>query len=236
MSATIVLKPGRLRASLLARRMFGLFRVALMGAGLLLLAAAADAYRGEGRLMEILQDALAMNTGREMETDSVGAMPAEEGRVDPLTPRMRGALNFVSRRYRVSGDALEPIFVAAETSARALHLDPLLVVAVIAIESRFNPFSESVAGAQGLMQVIPRFHQDKLPEGSGELSFFDPVINVRVGTRILQEYIARTGDLVAGLQKFAGAADDPDQRYSNKVLTEKARLEAAVRNLQPGGA
>jgi soluble lytic murein transglycosylase-like protein len=142
---------------------------------------------------------------------------------------MRSALESVARRYRVSMGALEPIFVAAEAAGRDLRLDPLLIVAVIAVESRFNPFSESVMGAQGLMQVMPRFHQDKLPDGADELSFFDPVLNVRIGARILKESIRRNGGVVPGLQQFAGAADDAEQRYSAKVLQEKARLEASVK-------
>ena len=88
--------------------------------------------------------------------------------------------------------------------------------------------AQSAMGAQGLMQVIPRFHQDKLPEGADELSFFDPVLNVRIGARILKESIRRNGGEVAGLQQFAGASDDVDQRYSAKVLAEKTRLEAVV--------
>jgi soluble lytic murein transglycosylase-like protein len=83
-------------------------------------------------------------------------------------------------------------------------------------------------GAQGLMQVMPRYHQDKLPEGADELSFFDPILNVRVGARILRESIRRNGGLTAGLQQFAGAPDDAEQRYAAKVLAEKARLEAAA--------
>lgn len=234
MSATFVLKSDRLRAPSLVLGLFRVSRMLLMAAGLLLLVALVDAYRGEGQVMERLQNLIAVDAVTDSGELAAPADPAVGP--DPLTPRMRGALEFVSRRYRVSGDALEPIFVAAETSANALQVDPLLVVAVIAIESRFNPFSQSVVGAQGLMQVMPRWHQDKLPEGADDLSFFDPVLNVQIGTRILKESIVRNGGLIAGLQQFAGAADDPDRRYSGKVLAEKARLEAATRRLLAGTA
>jgi hypothetical protein len=232
MSATFVLKSDRLRAPSLALGLFRGFQILLMAAGLLLLVALVDAYRGEGRVMERLQNLIAADALADSVDFAASGGPAVD--LDPLTPRMRDALDFVSRRYRVSGEALEPIFIAAETSANALQVDPLLVVAVIAIESRFNPFSQSVVGAQGLMQVMPRWHQDKLPEGADDLSFFDPVLNVQIGTRILKESIVRNGGLVAGLQQFAGAADDPGRRYSGKVLAEKARLEAATRR-QPAG-
>lgn len=223
MSATIDLKPTMLRAT---SAMFSLVQAALMVAGVLLLAGLFALTQGDRRVVTHLQSLLPDST------EVVASSSLQDGdAIDPLTPRMRGALENVSRRYRVSMGALEPIFVAAESAGRDLRLDPLLIVSVIAIESRFNPLSESVMGAQGLMQVIPRFHQDKLPEGADELSFFDPVLNVRIGARILKESIRRNGGEVAGLQQFAGASDDAEQRYAAKVLAEKARLEAVVQRV-----
>ena len=156
--------------------------------------------------------------------------------IDPatetLSARMRGAMEYVSNRYRVAPDALEPIFATAQAAGRQLHLDPLLIIAVIGIESRFNPFSESVVGAKGLMQVMPRFHLDKLPEDADKAAFLDPVINVQVGAKVLKESIRRNGGLESGLQQFAGAIGDPERRYATKVLAEKQRLEQAVQKLR----
>jgi hypothetical protein len=153
---------------------------------------------------------------------------------EALSARMRGAMDYVSRRYRVSSEALEPIFVTAQSAGRQLHLDPLLIIAVIGIESRFNPFSESVVGAKGLMQVMPRYHQDKLPEDADQAAFLNPVINVQVGAKVLQESIRRNGGLENGLQQFGGAVTDPERRYATKVLAEKQRLEQAVQHLRAG--
>ena len=149
-----------------------------------------------------------------------------------LLPSMQLALDSVARRYRVSNEVLEPIFLAAQESGQELGLDPLLIIAVIGVESGFNPFSQSVVGAQGLMQVMPRFHSDKLPEDAGSLPFFDPIINVQIGARILRESIARNGGLVPGLQQFGGALNDPEQRYASKVMTERRRLEAALQSVK----
>ena len=164
--------------------------------------------------------------------DIAPADPAPE----TLTPQMHAALGYVSQRYRVSAAALEPIFAAAQLTGRKLRLDPLLIIAVIGIESRFNPFSESSKGAQGLMQIVPRFHQDKLPQGAGKLSFFDPVVNVGVGAQVLEESIRRNGGLVAGLQQFAGAPDDEELAYATKVMAEKQRLEQAARHVATSDA
>lgn len=95
-------------------------------------------------------------------------------------------------------------------------------------------------GAKGLMQVIPRFHTDKLPAGASERSLLDPVINIQVGVKVLEEAIRRQGGLVAGLQQYAGSSD-PEGAYAAKVLAEKERLEQAARRksaavVTPGAA
>lgn len=238
MSATIDLKPSMLRATNLVA---SVFQVVLMTAGVFFIIGLLNLYRGDGRMLEQLRSLLPADpagypapAGAAPEIAAVIEEPVNAA--DPLTPRMRVALESVARRYRVSMDALEPIFTTAEASGRDLRIDPLLIVAVIAVESRFNPFSESVMGAQGLMQVIPRFHQDKLPKGADEMSFFDPVLNVRVGARVLKESIQRNGGVVPGLQQFAGAADDAEQRYAGKVLAEKARLESVAARARAGNA
>lgn len=146
-----------------------------------------------------------------------------------LMPSMAAALDHVAQRYRVSPEALLPVFEAAQNAGRQWRVDPLLIVAVISIESKFNPFSHSSMGAQGLMQIIPRYHQDKLPKDAGNMALYDPVTNVQIGTRILQEFIQRQGGLMEGLQYYAGAADDLEQAYASKVMAERNRLEQASR-------
>lgn len=148
--------------------------------------------------------------------------------VDALSPQMHGALEYVTHRYRVSQEALLPVFEAAQLIGRERHLDPLLIVAVIGVESGFNPFAESAMGAQGLMQVIPRYHKDKVPEGAGKKPFLDPATNIRVGASILEDAIRRQGGLVAGLQYYAGSSSG-EAAYAQRVLAEKQRLENAAR-------
>lgn len=165
------------------------------------------------------------------------ALPQDaKRRGQSLVPAMGAALNYVAQRYRISPEALLPIFETAQAAARERQLDPLLIIAVIGIESRFNPFSQSPVGAQGLMQIIPRFHQDKVQKAAGEQPFLDPVMNVQLGAQILQESIRRQGGLVGGLQYYAGALGDEEQGYANKVLAEKQRLEQAPRRKDAANA
>lgn len=145
-----------------------------------------------------------------------------------LRPEMRAVGNYLARRYRVSTMAIEPLVMAAQEAGSEVGLDPLLILAVTAIESRFNPFAESVVGAQGLMQVIPKYHQDKLDaHGADESGLLDPQTNIRIGARVLKESIRRMGSLKAGLQQYAGALEDGSAQYTTKVLAEKARLRQA---------
>ncbi len=145
-----------------------------------------------------------------------------------LQPQFAGVLDYVKRRYRVSPEVVLPVLEAAQEFGKERRIDPLLIMAVIAIESGFNPFAESSMGARGLMQVMPRYHMDKVPEGMESHQLFDPAINIKVGVLVLEEAIQRRGGLTAGLQYYAGSSD-PAAGYANKVLAEKARMEQAAR-------
>jgi hypothetical protein len=149
--------------------------------------------------------------------------------------KYRALINYVSRRYRIAPDVIEQFVGAAHDAGRQVGLDPLLILAVMAVESRFNPVAESLVGAKGLMQVVPRYHLDKLMEHGGEEAVLDPMINIPVGARILKEYIRRTGSLEAGLQFYNGALADPLSQYAQKVIAEKERLQQAVRQPDRSG-
>jgi soluble lytic murein transglycosylase-like protein len=133
---------------------------------------------------------------------------------------------FIAKRYRVAEEAVAR-FVATAYQAGARHsVDPLLILAVMAIESRYNPVAQSHMGAKGLMQIIPKYHMEKLSGHGGEEALLDPEVNIIVGAQILREYSRRFGDLQAALQYYAGAYDEPTAQYTGKVLAELSRLEA----------
>jgi len=146
--------------------------------------------------------------------------------------RHRQIAEHLSRRYRVSADAIEEMVAVAHHAADRVRLDPLLILAVMAVESRFNPVAESVSGAKGLMQVIPKYHPEKFQPLGGEKVALDPRANILVGALILREYLNRTGDLTSALQLYAGAGSDPDNGYTRKVMAEHQKLKGFVTQMR----
>ena len=163
--------------------------------------------------------------------DVPAAVPAMPSVARDPRPEIDALATLVAKRYRISSETTRGLVAAAYREGQRVGLDPLLIVAVIAVESRFNPIAESDAGAQGLMQVIPGYHKDRM-EAAGVDSVLDPHDNIRLGAQILKEYIRRGGTEVAGLQIYNGAAADASNAYAVKVLGEKQRLQQAIQRLR----
>jgi soluble lytic murein transglycosylase-like protein len=155
---------------------------------------------------------------------AASCVPKERFAVPAPDPAETLLAKYLSRRFLIAAQAAERMVGASYRAAREVGLDPLVVLAVISVESRFNPIAESVMGAKGLMQIIPRYHREKLADQGGEAALWDPETNILVGARILQEYVYRTGTLEAGLQYYNGAFSDSTAQYAQKVLAERERL------------
>jgi hypothetical protein len=151
----------------------------------------------------------------------------------PATPvlsrEQHHVVDFITRTYQVAADQAGPIVVNAYRAARDAKLDPHLVLAVMSIESRFDPKAKSARGAQGLMQVVTRVHARRFEPFGGIAAAFDPIANIRVGTQILKEYIINAGSAEGGLKGYVGAAGNGDDGgYGSKVLAERAKFAAVA--------
>jgi soluble lytic murein transglycosylase-like protein len=142
-------------------------------------------------------------------------------------PKQQAAVAFwLSKKYRVAPEPVSALVAEAFEIGEHNRLDPTLILAVMAVESGFNPFAQSPVGAQGLMQVMTGIHKDKYENFGGNLAAFDPVTNLRVGVKVLQECIQRAGSIEAGLRFYVGAANTGDDGgYAEKVMAEHARLK-----------
>jgi len=136
---------------------------------------------------------------------------------------------YLSRRYHVADEAVRPLVLAARKAGQESQLDPLLILAVMAVESSLNPFAESPVGAQGLMQVMTSVHSTRFGLDGDQHNALEPVANIRVGSAILSDAIRRGGSLERGLQLYVGAGNLPDDGgYASRVLSEMARLKMAA--------
>lgn len=197
---------------------------------------------GEVRLMAWLQERRGtvvepQDTAPSEPVQAVAAAPAPRPVADKpkaLSSQEAAVASWISKKYSV---ALEPVgTLVAEAFELGQHvkLDPTLILAIMAIESGFNPFAQSPVGAQGLMQVMTQVHHDKYAKIGGRLAAFDPLANLRVGVKVLQECITRAGSIEGGLKYYVGAANlESDGGYASKVMAERARLLAVVGGKRP---
>ena len=144
-------------------------------------------------------------------------------------PKQQANVTFwLSRKYRVAPEPLGALVAEAFEIGEKAKLDPTLILAVMAIESRFNPFAQSPVGAQGLMQVLTRVHTDKYEDFGGQLAAFDPVSNLRVGVQVLQDAVRRAGSIEGGLRLYVGAVTTDGSWYIDRVLAEHARIQSVA--------
>jgi Transglycosylase SLT domain len=166
-------------------------------------------------------------------SNSTTALEPEPDAIDRATatdpkdlPKQQAAVAYwLSKKYRVAPEPIGALVAEAYEIGQKTKLDPTLILAIMAVESSFNPFAQSPVGAQGLMQVMTKIHTDKYQGFGGNLAAFDPVTNVRVGVKVLQECIQRAGSVEGGLRQYVGATSDATEGgYTAKVLAEQARL------------
>ena len=151
-----------------------------------------------------------------------------------LSREQANIARFIAARYRLTVEATTEFVHHAYLAARDMRIDPMLVLAVMSVESSFNPNAQSSAGAQGLMQVLTRVHVEKFLPFGGIRAAFDPVASIRVGSSILRDYISREGSVEGGLKSYVGAAlMDSDGGYGAKVLNARDRIAAAAAGTLP---
>ena len=137
----------------------------------------------------------------------------------------RAVADFFEKKYSLDRNKIEEYISNAVVIAKEANIDPVLLLAVISVESNFNPNTKSTAGAEGLMQVMTSVHKDKYALYGGTSDAVKPEVNIRVGAYILKYLIASTGSLRNGLKFYVGAANaEDDGGYADKVMAERRRI------------
>jgi soluble lytic murein transglycosylase-like protein len=137
----------------------------------------------------------------------------------------RAVADFFEKKYSLDRAKIEEYVSNTILIAKEVNIDPVLLLAVISVESNFNPNTKSQAGAEGLMQVMTSVHRDKYAVYGGTTQAVKPEVNIRVGAYILKHLIASAGSLRNGLKFYVGAGNaDDDGGYADKVMAERNRL------------
>jgi soluble lytic murein transglycosylase-like protein len=145
-----------------------------------------------------------------------------------VTASQAAVARWIGTKYGVAPGAIAPLVAEADTLTKTYHLSPNLLIAVMAIESNFHPYIQSEAGAQGLMQVMPKIHSKRYEKFGGKKAFLDPSVSLHVGADILRDAIKlRGGSEAEGLRFYFGGGP-ASGTYIDKVRIEQARLNAVA--------
>jgi Transglycosylase SLT domain len=185
----------------------------------------------EAKVISWLQERQYDELGIATDADAVDRATATDPR--DLPKQQANLAYWLSKKYRVAPEPLSALVSEAYDIGPDNQIEPTLILAVMAVESGFNPFAQSAVGAQGLMQVMTKVHEQKYQGFGGTLAAFDPVANVRVGVNVLKECITRAGSLEGGLKLYVGAGNlKDDQGYAVKVMAENARLQQVAKGVK----
>lgn len=166
--------------------------------------------------------------------------PAAAARPAPADASRAALLAAVTARLAEGGvmvpGEVDGLAAALVEESRRAGLAPSLVLAVMEVESRFDPFAVSPMGAVGLMQVLPAtgraLARELGIEWRGSRTLFDPVANLRIGVAYLAKMRERFGHLPTALAAYnsgPGAIGRRVQRgapipatYARRVLSAYA--------------
>jgi len=131
---------------------------------------------------------------------------------------------FVKNKYNTSLEFAEKIILTTFRESNVHSIPPTLILSLISVESGFNQFAKSHAGALGLTQVIPKWHRDRIRSTINDKGgdIWHPRNNISIGVNILNEYYSSSNyNMMIALQKYNGSLNDESRKYSKKVLNNK---------------
>jgi hypothetical protein len=182
----------------------------------------------EMNVNEMLMDWLEMRQAEGLDTPSASdaSYRSTATTLKGLPKDQLAVTQWLSRRYRVSPEPVAALVIEAWAVGERSQIPPSLILAIVAIESKFNPFTAGTQGAMGLMQIDPDAHVKALAPFGGRLAVFDPVTNLRVGVRHLQDLMLQSETIEVALRQYASdSGQTEDGTYVERVLNEQKLLE-----------
>lgn len=187
---------------------------------------------------ETLMSWLEMRQAASLDISSLadGAARATAINLKDLSKDQMAVTQWLSRKYRVSPEPLGALVTEAWVIGERSQIAPTLILAVMATESRFNPFASGSQGGMGLMQIEPEAHSTALTPFGGRLAAFDPLTNLRVGARHLQSLIQQSVNIEDALRLYAqDSGQVNDESYIERVLNEQKQLDKITTASKPAG-
>jgi Transglycosylase SLT domain len=177
----------------------------------------------------------------------IGDTDQAQGMKEFHLSKIRSALEL--QEVKMKEDSVVTLAHSIARESERHSLDPLLVLAVIEVESRFNHKAVSPQGAQGLMQIQPIVVAELTEEGkispptkNRKLNLKDPAVNVQVGASYLAYMKEMFGDLKVALTAYNLGPTSVSKRiaakealplgYAMKVLSVQRSLENRLARLE----
>lgn len=133
-------------------------------------------------------------------------------------PQIEAARRFLSARHtRLTHSEIDRLSQVIVAAAHESRLEPMLILAVIAVESGGHAFAVSPVGALGLMQILPPTGKELAEKlgvpWQGPQTLFDPYVNVRLGAAYLRELADRyDGEISTALVAYNWGPGHIDRR------------------------
>jgi soluble lytic murein transglycosylase-like protein len=146
----------------------------------------------------------------------LASMPFANGWTAPSQPDSE-VVSRIARRYRVQRSAVESVVALAE---RHFPIDPVLLLAIVGVESSWRPWAVGDVGEVGLCQVRPDLH------GASATELANPAVNLRIAAKVLRHCLKRSrGDIAGAVARYNGRGEAAED-YAVRVLLERERLLA----------
>lgn len=143
---------------------------------------------------------------------------------DDFSPEQSRVTRWLGRRYRVARQPMRALVAEAYALGEQWQIDPLVLLATAAVQSRFNPLADNGSGAVGVMLTPPLGGDVQwLPYG-GNNARFDAVANFRVGALLLRDEWAIDPNLEVGLMRYTSRMRDDPAATTERIVALHQRL------------